>query len=120
MTPNEAILELEDTYDKELTVKQTAKYQKFLAKFTPADIEGMTMRAIEDCKYLPRIAHLNDARKDLNILQPDRARKPDKDCSLCSGTGWQYVTAYHKLTQQEVKAVERCSCEEDPGPGGVF
>lgn len=120
MTPNEAILELEDTYDKELTVKQTAKYQKFLAKFTPNDIEGMTMRAIEDCKYLPRIAHLNDARKDLMILQPDRKRKPDRDCSLCDGTGWEYVTAFHTITKTQVKAVKRCSCEEDPGPGGVF
>lgn len=120
MTPNEAILELEDTYDKELTVKQTFKYQKFLAKFTPDDVSNMTMKAIEDCKYLPRIAQLNDARKDLLILQPDRARKPDRDCPVCGGTGWQFVSVMCRVTRQEEKAVERCGCKEDPGPGGVF
>lgn len=108
-------MELEDTYDKQLTNKQTAKYLKFLGKFTPADVEGMTMKAIEDCKYIPRIAHLNDARKDLMIQQPDRARHPDRDCSLCDGTGWQYVTVTYRETGKEVRAVERCYCREDPG-----
>ena len=120
MTPIEAVAELEDTYDKQLTLKQTTKYLKFLGKFTPADVEGMTMKAIEDCKYLPKIAHLNDARKDLMIHQPDRARKPDRDCSLCDGTGWQYVKVFYSETKQEVQAVERCGCYDDPGPGGAF
>jgi len=120
VTPAEAVMELEDTYDKELTHKQTAKYLKFLGKFTPADVEGMTMKAIEDCKYIPRIAHLNDARKDLMIQQPDRKKKPDRDCGACDGTGWQYVNVTWKLTGDSVKAVKRCGCNEDPGPGGVF
>ncbi len=115
MTPVEAVVELEDTYDKKLTHKQTAKYLKFLGKFTPTDVEGMTMKAIEDCKYIPRIAHLNDARKDLMIQQPDRGRKPDRECGICDGTGWQYVTVLDKIFQQEVKAVKRCGCHEDPG-----
>ena len=115
MTPVEAVAELEDTYDKQLTNKQTAKYLKFLGKFSASDLEGMIMRAIEDCKYIPRIAHLNDARKDLLIMQPDRARKPDRDCGVCSGSGWEYVTATHGITHTEVKAVKRCGCYDDPG-----
>lgn len=115
MKPNQAIMELEDTYDKKLTHKQTAKYLKFFGKFSPADVEGMTMKAIEDCKFLPKIASLNDARKDLMIQQPDRKPKPDRDCSMCSGTGWQYVTVMDKLFQREVQAVKRCGCFDDPG-----
>ena len=117
MTPVEAVMELEDTYDKQLTNKQTAKYLKFLGKFTSSDVEGMTMKAIEDCKYIPRIAHLNDARKDLNIQQPDRSRQPDRDCRICDGTGWRYVTVTYRETKQDVQAVERCGCRDDPGVG---
>jgi len=120
MTPSEAVIELQNTYDKELTEFQTARYTRFLSKFTPADVEKIIEKSVEECRLLPKIASLNDAAKDLLVQRPDRRRGPDRNCTVCDGTGWRYVTVTYSQTHQEVRAVERCGCEEDPGPGGVF
>lgn len=120
MTPGEAVIELQNTYDKELTEFQTARYIRFLSKFPNDDIEKIVEKTVEESRLLPKIAQLNDAVKDLLIQRPDRKRKPDKDCQVCSGTGWQYVTVLCKFTQEEVEAVKPCGCKDDPGPGGVF
>ena len=114
MNPREAITELEQTYDKNLTDFQVTRYTRFLGKFNMADIDKIVEKAIEDSRYLPRIGQLNDAAKDLLILQPVRRRREDPGCSICSGTGWEYVKAVRKQTGQEVDAVERCSCREPP------
>jgi len=118
MTPAEAVIELESTYDKQLTQFQTVRYCRFLAKFTLDDIDKIVEKAVEDSRLMPRIASLNDAARDLLILRPDRRHKADKGCSICSGTGWEYVTATYNQTGQEVQAVVRCSCRSDPGPAG--
>lgn len=113
MTPSEAIVELQNTYDKQLSEFQTARYVRFLAKFSLGDIDKIVEKAIEKSRLLPRIASLNDAAEDLLILKPDRRNKADKSCGICSGTGWEYVTINKPGT--DVKAVRRCSCREDPG-----
>ncbi|MCK5318541.1 MAG: hypothetical protein KAJ55_11520 [Anaerolineales bacterium] len=120
MTPSEAVIELQNTYDKELTEFQTARYTRFLMKFTPADIEKIIEKSVEECRLLPKIASLNDAARDLLVQRPDRRRGPDRDCKVCDGTGWKYVKVFYSETKQEVQAVEHCGCEADPGPGGVF
>ncbi len=113
MTPSEAIVELQNTYDKQLTDFQTARYIRFLQKFSLGDIDKIVEKAIEGSRLLPRIASLNDAATDLLILKPDRSSKPDKSCGTCSGTGWEYVTVNYHGT--DVQAVGRCFCREDPG-----
>ena len=113
MTPSEAIVELQNTYDKQLTDFQTARYIRFLGKFSLGDIEKIVEKAIEGSHLLPRISKLNDAATDLLILKPDRGRKADKDCSMCDGTGWQYV--HIDKPGMDVKAVRRCGCRDDPG-----
>lgn len=119
MTPNEAVVELQNTYDKQLTDFQAARYTRFLGKFTLSDIDKIVEKAIEESRLLPRISVLNDAARDLLVLRPDRRRKADKECPTCRGTGWEYVTTYCKYTEQEEEAVKRCGCRDDPGPMGV-
>lgn len=118
MTPQEAVHEIENTYDKQLTQFQTVRYCRFLAKFTLDDIDKIVEKAVEETRMMPRIANLNDAARDLLILRPDRRTKADKGCTICDGTGWEYVTVTYRETGQEVQAVERCSCRSDPGPAG--
>lgn len=115
MTPTEAVIELQNTYDKQLTQFQTARYTRFLGKFNLADIEKIVEQAVESTKMMPRIAHLREAAEDLLILKPDRRAQPDKSCGICSGTGWEYVTVKYRETGQDVQAVRRCSCKDDPG-----
>lgn len=115
MTPSEAIREIEDTFDKKLTPKQTSRYLRFLGKFNREDISGITEKAIEECRYLPRISQLNDAVRDLLVLRPERKRRADPGCPECRGTGWRYVVGYCKFTKQEEAAVERCNCLDDRG-----
>lgn len=110
MTPSEAITELEDTYDKNLTPRQADKYVRFLGKFNFNDIEKVTTKAIETCLYLPRISQLNDAAKDLLVLQPDRRVKADPGCEACQGTGWKYVEVADGSSGDLVEAVKRCNC----------
>lgn len=119
MTPTEAIIELQNTYDKTLTPFQAARYTRFLGKFNLADIEKIVEQAVESTKMMPRIAHLREAAEDLLILKPDRRSKADKGCTICDGTGWEYVTVTYRETGQDVQAVQRCSCRSDPGPAGV-
>lgn len=115
MTPSEAIVELQNTYDKQLTDFQTARYVRFLQKFSLDDIGKIVEKAVEGSRLMPRIASLNEAATDLLILKPDRKSKADKSCGICSGTGWQYVNVTWKLTGDTVKAVKRCGCNDDPG-----
>ncbi len=115
MTPNEAIIELQNTYDKTLTDFQVTRYTSFLAKFTPTDVARLVEKAVEDARYLPRIAQLNDAAKDLLILQPERSTGGEKGCLVCSGSGWEYVTANSAKTKnQDVRAVKPCHCRQTP------
>ena len=116
MTPTEAVIELQNTYDKELTQFQTARYVRFLGKFNLTYIEKIVEKAVEETKMMPRIAHLKSAAEDLLILKPDRKSKADKGCTVCSGTGWEYVTVNSaKTNHKDVKAAQRCSCKDDPG-----
>lgn len=115
MKSSVAIQELEETYGKELTTNQRSRYARFLGKFTPSDIDKMIEKATEDSRYLPRISQLNDAAKDLLVLQPDRKLKADPGCSICSGTGWEYVTINSAKTKnQDVRAVQPCHCRQTP------
>ncbi len=115
MTPSEAVIELQNTYDKELTEFQTARYCRFLGKFKLDDIERIVEKAIEETRMLPKIAHLKDAATDLLIIRPDRKRKADPDCPVCYGTGWQYVTVMCKYSHENARTVKPCGCKDDPG-----
>ncbi len=115
MTPNEAIIELQNTYDKKLTNFQVTRYTRFLAKFTPADVARLVEKAVESERYLPRIAQLDDAAADLLILKPDRTNRGDKGCPVCSGSGWEFVTVNNDYTKnQDVRAVKPCYCRQTP------
>ncbi len=115
MTPSEAIIELQNTYDKKLTDFQVTRYVAFLGKFAPGDVGKIIEKSVEDARYLPRIAQLNEAATDLLILQPDRKDHADRGCPICSGSGWEYVTANSAKTKnQDVRAVKPCHCRQTP------
>lgn len=115
MTPSEAIIELQNTYDKKLTNFQVTRYVAFLGKFKPGDVAKVVAKAIEDARYLPRIAQLNDAASDLLVVKRERTQMGDRGCSICSGSGWEYVTVNSEKTKnQDVRAVKPCHCRQTP------
>ncbi len=110
MTPREAVTQVEDVYEKQFTLRQTTVFLIYLGKFTPEQLEKMTQKVIETCRYRPKVADFQTAATTLMFVTKKEAMKADPKCELCDGSGWEVTACTDPQSGDSVEAVQRCSC----------
>lgn len=118
MTAGELVLCMERHWGKTIEPHQRATYIRKLTRFYPAQLSAIFDRILESSHWLPSINHLFDTADELAFTKPigkiGRGSIGKKGCSLCEGTGWQYITEAalqpDGVTFEPGDAVRRCQC----------
>ena len=118
MSAGELVLSIERHWGKTIEAYQRATYIRKLGRFNPDQLDAVFDRVLETSHWLPSINHLYQTADELGFSKPigkiGKGSLGRKGCSLCGGTGWQYIT--EAATQpdgvifQPGEAVRRCEC----------
>jgi len=117
VTPAEFILAIEE-YWSPLKPKNQRLYVHKIGRFNRDQLDTIYDKLLENCQWTPKIKAIFDAALDLGFLQESKEQRTlgRKRCSLCEGTGWQYITEAVTMpdgvTFQPDKAVVRCECRK--------
>ena len=118
MTAGELVLSIERQWGKTIESHQRATYIQKLRRFTPGQLDSIYDRVLETSHWLPSINLLFGTAEELGFTKPigmlGRGSLGGKECSLCEGTGWQYITEAvtepNGVTFPPGDAVRRCEC----------
>lgn len=114
MTRNEFIEisgKLEKYYGKEYTPEQLSIMYEELHNMPIDRYERCVRKALQTCKFLPKIADIIEVSKSEQGMncQEQREKIP---CSLCNGTG--YITYWETKDDRPYEFVAICKCGNRP------
>lgn len=102
------LLQLAETYQRQMTREMVLGYVEALDDFTPNEIDLAFREAVKRCKFFPNPAEI---RECLNVAleRMPRTREAVNDCKLCEGMGWRVVEKNGR------KFAVQCGCRRKAG-----
>lgn len=105
----EIIKEAENYFGKELQTGMHKYYYNAFKNLTPKQFNMLISIAIQECRYFPKIAELNQIKENVKMNKGDEPLEK-VDCKICEGNGFIQYYKNDPETGYPYLYAARCTC----------